>query len=279
MQTLAEIKQLLASQGLSPRHALGQNFLIDHNMIRTLVGAADLRPGETILEIGSGTGTMTEELLARGARVVAAELDAGLCRLLRERFAGALGDGSLTLVEGDCLAGKAALAPGLLAALGGGPFRLVSNLPYGAGTPVMMILLTSVPRCGGMYVTVQREVAQRLAAPPGTEDYGVLSVIAAAVAEVRLLATLPPSCFWPQPQVHSAMVAVVRRSAPVTPRPEAFAAFVRRLFEKRRKQIGAVVGRVGPWPEGVSPTCRAESLGVEALVRLHECREPARAEP
>lgn len=268
MQTLTQIKALLESHGLAPRHALGQNFLIDHNLIRRLVDDAAISPGDTVLEIGPGTGTMTEELVSRGARVVACEMDAGLCRVLRERLG--QDSSSWTLVEGDCLDGKHALNPALVRAIGDAPFRLVSNLPYGAGTPVILLLLTEFDRCRGLHVTIQREVALRVLARPSTKDYGTLSVVAQALTDVRPVATAPPSCFWPQPDVHSAMVSMRRLTNPLTKRPGAFGAFVQGLFEKRRKQLGAVLGRGFPFPPGVLPTDRAEALSVVQLVALHE---------
>jgi len=268
MQTLAEIRLLLESRGLAPRKAFGQNFLIDHNLIRKLVDAAGASPGETVLEIGPGTGTMTEELLDRGCRVVAAEIDRGLSIMLRERFA-ARGP-AFSLVEGDCLATKHALAPALVEALGPGPFRLVSNLPYGAATPVMSVLLADHPRCPVLAVTVQREVADRLLAKAGTKDYGTLGVLAQAVADIRLVAHLPPECFWPRPDVKSSMVLLTRRPIPATGDVRAFADFCQALFEKRRKQLGAVLGRDRGWPDGIDPADRAEALPVADLVRLFE---------
>ncbi|MBI1189183.1 MAG: ribosomal RNA small subunit methyltransferase A [Tepidisphaera sp.] len=267
MQTLAEIKSLLESRGLAPRHQFGQNFLTDHNLIRKLVDAAALSPGDTILEIGPGTGTMTEELLARGCRVVAAEIDRGLATLLRERFAA---EPRFSLVEGDCLQGKHHLAPALLEALGPGPFKLVSNLPYAAATPVMIALLADTPACRGQFVTIQLEVAQRLAAKPNSKDYGTISVLAQAVAQVQLIAKLPPECFWPRPDVTSAMIALTPLEKPATAHPRALADFVQTLFEKRRKQLGAVLGRDRAWPQGISPTDRAEALSVAQLVELFE---------
>ncbi|MFZ2874650.1 MAG: 16S rRNA (adenine(1518)-N(6)/adenine(1519)-N(6))-dimethyltransferase RsmA [Phycisphaerales bacterium] len=270
MQTLAEIKDLLASAGLSPRHAFGQNFLIDHNLIRRLVDASGVAAGDTVLEIGPGTGTLTDELLDRGCRVVAGEIDRGLCALLRDRYAGR----AFTLVEGDCLASKHALNPDLLGALGPGHFRLVANLPYGAATPVMLSLLADIPACTGLFVTIQREVADRLMARPSTKDYGTISVLAQAVAEVRLLATLPAECFWPRPDVTSAMIGMTRLTSPLTSRPRALADFCQGLFEKRRKQLGAVLGRDRSWPPDVTPTGRAEALPVPALVALHNAVTP-----
>lgn len=267
MQTLAEIKSLLEARGLSPRHQFGQNFLTDHNLIRKLVDAAGLSPGDTVLEIGPGTGTMTEEVLARGARVVAAEIDRGLATLLRERFAA---ESRFVLIEGDCLASKHELAPALLAAVGPGPFKLVSNLPYAAATPVMLALLADTPACRGQFVTIQLEVAQRLAAKPGSKDFGTISVIAQAVASVKLLAKLPGECFWPRPDVTSAMVSLTPLEKPLTAHPRRLADFVQSLFEKRRKQLGAVLGRERAWPAGISPTDRAEALSIRQLIELCE---------
>lgn len=265
MQTLAEIKSLLESRGLSPRYAFGQNFLIDHNLIRKLVDTSGVGPGDVVLEIGPGTGTLTEELLARGSRVVAAEIDRGMVALLGERLGP---NPNFTLVEGDCLATKHDLAPALLEALGPGPFRLVANLPYAAGTPVMMALLADVPRCTALFVTIQLEVAQRLLAKPGSKDFGPLAVLAQSVAEVSLIAKLPPECFWPRPDVTSAMVGIVRRPTPLTTDARALVDFAQELFGKRRKQLGAILGRSRPFPPGIDPAARAESLTIEQFERL-----------
>ncbi|MEI7658244.1 MAG: 16S rRNA (adenine(1518)-N(6)/adenine(1519)-N(6))-dimethyltransferase RsmA [Phycisphaerae bacterium] len=266
MQTLSEIKAILAGAGLSPRKALGQNFLVDHNLIRKLVDASGVKAGETVLEIGPGTGTMTEELLDRGCRVVASELDGGLAAMLRAKFA-SRGD-AFRLVEGDCLAGKHALNPGILEAVGSGPFVLVSNLPYGAATPAMNILLADVPACRGLFVTIQLEVAQRLMARPSTRDYGSISILAQATAELELIAKAPPECFWPRPDVHSAMLAARRLAVPRCETPGVMAKWCQTLFEKRRKQLGAVLGRGLAWPEGIRPEQRAEELDLDQLIAL-----------
>ncbi|NUQ68154.1 MAG: ribosomal RNA small subunit methyltransferase A [Phycisphaerales bacterium] len=266
MQTLTQIKAILESHGLSPRHALGQNFLIDANLLRKFVDAASLAPGQSVLEVGPGTGTLTEALLERGCRVVAAEMDAGLAALLRERLGG---NERFTLVEGDCLASKREINPALLAALGKGEFVLMANLPYGAATPLIACLLADVPRCRGLYVTVQRELADRIVAPPGGRDYGPISVLAQATARCGLIARLSPECFWPRPEVHSAMVSMERLDTPRSPDPGGLARFCQKVFEKRRKQLGAVLGRDVPWPEGVRGEDRAEALSVEQLIALH----------
>lgn len=278
MQTLAEIKSILAERGLAPRKRLGQNFLTDHNLIRRLVDAAGVGAGDTVLEVGPGTGTLTEELLDRGCRVIACELDAGFAVMLRERFAGR----PFTLVEGDCLAGKRAVNPALFEAIGDGRFALVANLPYGAATPLMLGLLTE-PRCVGQFVTIQKEVADRLAAGPGSKVYGAISVAAQVLGRVERIATLPPECFWPRPEVTSAMISIVPAllgrsddgtGSAVDLDPGAFAAFCLAVFAGRRKQLGSVLGD-GVWPDGVSRTDRAEALSPEQIVRLFTCRRGA----
>jgi 16S rRNA (adenine1518-N6/adenine1519-N6)-dimethyltransferase len=265
VQSLTEIRELLETHGLAPRKSLGQNFLIDQNLIRKLVDASGVRAGDLVLEVGPGTGTLTEELLARGCRVVACELDRGLAALLRERLGA---QKRFALVEGDALAGKRELSAAVAAALGAEPFRLVANLPYGAATPLMLALLVGHPECGSMHVTIQREVADRLLAAPGTKDYGPIAVVARALASVERIATLPPECFWPRPDITSAMVALVRRPDPLTREPRRLADVAQKLFMQRRKQLGSVLGRGFPFPDGISPTDRAESLPAEKFVAL-----------
>lgn len=277
MQTLAEIKSLLAQRGLAPRKRLGQNFLTDHNLIRRLVDTAGVGEGNTVLEVGPGTGTMTEELLDRGCRVVACELDAGFASMLRERFGGQ----RFLLVEGDCLAGKRSVNPALFDAIGEEPFTLVANLPYGAATPLMLGLLAE-PRCGGQFVTIQKEVADRLVAAPGSKVYGAISVASQVLGRVERIATLPRECFWPRPEVTSAMVSIVPHRAgaggvsglPSGLDPRAFAEFCVEVFAGRRKQLGSVLGD-GAWPDGVARTDRAESLTPEQILALFTCRRGA----
>lgn len=299
MQTLTDMRAMLAARGLTPKHRLGQNFLHDQNLIRKLVDAACVTASDVVLEVGPGTGALTEALLERGATVVVVELDPDMAALIRERLAVHLG-GPLTLIEGDCLDGKHALNPAISAALAGRPFTLVANLPYNAATPLIMNLLVDHPECRGLYVTIQKEVAERLAAKPGTRQYGPLSIMAQTMADVEVIATLPPSCFWPAPDVTSAMVGVRRKRSAISHQPSAasgqrsevsgqrsefsgareaiplmpdearsLSKFVTGLFTRRRKQLGTILGRDrADWPSGVTPDLRPEALTPEQMVAL-----------
>jgi len=255
---------------MSPRHSLGQNFLIDQNLVKRLVDASGVTAGDLVLEVGPGTGVLTDELLARGVQVIACELDDGLAALLRERF---VGKSAFTLIEGDCLSGKRDINPDILRAVGDRRFKLVANLPYAAASPLMGTLATEHPQCTAMFVTIQREVGERLRAKPGTKEYGELGIVVQALAEVERVAVLPPECFWPRPKVTSEMVAIRRRVAPLIDDPERLMQLCRALFAKRRKQIGTILGRSFALPTDIQPTQRPEELSVEQLVRLADVYE------
>ncbi len=195
MQTLSDIRGLLASHGLRPRHRLGQNFLHDHNLIRKLVEAAAITPGDLVLEVGPGTVCRPERGLDAGAEVIACEIDAGMAAIIEERLGG-----RITLIHADVLEKQRALNPAVINAIDGRPFRLVANLPYQIASPLMTSLLIDHPECTGQFVTIQREVAERLTVPSSTKEYGPLSIIVQALADVQRIAALAP-CFWPSPKV------------------------------------------------------------------------------
>ncbi|TVQ51341.1 MAG: ribosomal RNA small subunit methyltransferase A, partial [Phycisphaerales bacterium] len=266
MQTLTEIRSLLAERGLRPKHRLGQNFLHDQNQLRKLLDAAALEPGEVVLEVGPGTGTLTEALVERGAVVIACELDGDLASLIEER----LGD-RITLIRGDCLGSSRSLSSSVVEAIGGRPFKLIANLPYQAASPLMSTLALHHPNCSGQFVTIQREVADRLLASPGTKAYGPLTIIIRAFAEIERIGTLSPQCFWPAPEVTSAMVAIRRKPHVPIDDPARFARFVTRLFTKRRKQLGGTFRNEQlMWKElpGITPTQRPEELTITQLLEL-----------
>lgn len=272
-QTLTSIKALLAERGLSPRKNFGQNFLIDGNMLRKLVEVASVQPGDLVLEVGPGTGVLTDALLSAGAHVVACEIDRGLAQHLRERYAGLP---NFTLVEGDAMP-KLQLSAATQDALAGRPFRLVANLPYNIASPLMIELLASVPQCSSQTVTIQKEVAQRLLAKPGTDDFGTLSILAQAMATVKKIADLSPGCFWPQPSITSSFVQLVRLATPHTTDPQGLGDLCTWLFSGRRRQLGTMVAHrakernlpVPNLPEGIDPQARAETLSIADFVRLH----------
>lgn len=275
MQTLTEIKLLLERAGHSPKKALGQNFLIDHNMIRKLVDDSGVQEGDRVLEIGPGTGALSVELLERGTHLVACELDRALSQLLHETLGQQYPD-RFTLIEGDCLQKKRVVNPALIDAMGDQPFVMVANLPYHAATPLMLALMTQHPQCTGMFVTIQHEVVQRFGAPHDSKTYGTISVIAQQLGRVGLIAKLPPGCFWPQPGVASAMMRWVRDSTRETDPMwwTQMAQLTQQLFQTRRKQLAGVVKALAKgeieWPQGVLPTDRIDALApdrVEALCR------------
>ena len=266
MQSLREIRELLAARGLTPRHRFGQNFLHDHGKIVELVDAANLQPGETVLEVGPGTGALTECLLEREARVIAVEIDRDLAGLVRDRF----GD-RVTLVEGDCLTKGRRLAPEVVAALEGSAFKLVANLPYQAASPLMASLLMHHPECIGQWVTIQKEVVDRLVANPGTKAWGPLTAIVRAFASARRIALLPPGCFRPAPKVTSAMAELLPCPQESRPNdPDGFARFVTKLLSQRRKQIGGILGHDTTASLGIEPQTRAETLSAEQLLALRD---------
>lgn len=287
MQSLADIKAILESQGLRPSKSLGQNFLIEPAHVQRLLAAAaeaGVGDGALVLEVGPGTGVLTDELLGRGCTVVACELDGGLAAMLRERYAAPAAAGRFRLIEGDCLDGKHDVNSEVLAALGPRSFFLVANLPYGAASPLMIALATrhcptlsgasgSDGVCLGQFVTIQREVAERLRAKSGTRDYGEMGVLVQAMCEVKRIAILPPGCFWPPPKIDSEMVSIIPRAQPLTDDPAALSRLCRMLFTQRRKQIGSILAREAPQlvrslPEDVTPTMRPEELSITSLIAL-----------
>jgi 16S rRNA (adenine1518-N6/adenine1519-N6)-dimethyltransferase len=280
-QTLREIRALLAAGGLNPQHRFGQNFLIDLNLMRKLVAAAELSPDDVVLEVGPGTGSLTEMLLDAGVRVVAVEIDRGFQAILRERLAA---NQRFTLVQGDALAGKHRVNPLVLNALrqtrpgAGGSYKLVANLPYQIATPLLVDLLLVEPPLERMVCTIQKEVAERLGAAARSAAYGPVSVMVQLLAEVTPLAIVPPTAFWPRPEVQSMMLTIQPRPLDAAARA-AFAAvrdFVQTAFQQRRKRLRRLFR---DWSElevqaafhraGVSPDARPEELSPAAWQALH----------
>jgi 16S rRNA (adenine1518-N6/adenine1519-N6)-dimethyltransferase len=291
VQTLSEIRAMLAAAGLSPQKRFGQNFLIDQNLLAKVVELAGPLEGRRVLEVGPGTGTLSEELLAAGASVLACEIDRGLCELL----AGRLGHNErFELHCGDVLASKHQLSPEVLGRLGPRAV-LVSNLPYNIATPLVMQCLIdswrvargrddgTLTRFDSLTFTVQKEVAERFAASPSSGAYGPVSVVAALLGRVQLGTVLGPGAFWPQPTVASQIVRIDfdETAATAVSDIDALVDLLALAFGQRRKQIGSIVRRKGArWSSeqlagalaaaGVEPTRRAEQLQPQALLAVAE---------
>ena len=266
----AAIRELAQQLELRPTKSLGQNFLHDANTIRRIVRTADLRPDDVVLEVGPGLGSLTLGLLPAAERVIAVEIDPRLAALLPSTVAARaphLAD-RLTVVEGDAL--RITELPGPP------PTALVANLPYNVAVPVLLNLLELLPTLDRALILVQAEVAERLAAPPGSPAYGVPSVKAAWYGEVRRAGAVGRRVFWPEPNVDSGLVALVRRPPPEGDRKATFAV-IDAAFATRRKGLRAALSRWAGSPAaaearlraaGIDPTTRGEQLSVTDFARL-----------
>jgi 16S rRNA (adenine1518-N6/adenine1519-N6)-dimethyltransferase len=277
--TRRQVLDLLEGNGLRPSRALGQNFVADPNTVRRIARLAEVGPGDRVVEIGAGLGSLTLALAETGASVTAVELDRYLVPVLRSVVEPVA---NVDVVEGD------AMSLDWPALLGDGegerPWVLVANLPYNVATPLVLDLLEGVPAIGRMLVMVQREVAERLAAGPGDAAYGLPSVKAAYWAEASLAGRVPATVFVPQPKVESALVSLRRRAAPpVEADYDRMFALARAGFGQRRKMLRRSLAGLGVTDAafagaGVRPEARAEELGVVEWGRLAQC-SPSASEP
>ena len=271
----AEVRALLERRGLRAHKARGQNFLTDERVAAQIAVDAPVSAGDAVIEIGPGLGVLTRALAARARAVVAIEIDAGLVRALRDE--GGL-PANVELVHGDALeVDLASLARRL-----GAPVRVVANLPYAISSPLLRRLLDLRGLLAGWLVLVQREVAARLVARPGSRDYGSLAVLHALTVTAARVRDLPPHCFFPVPQVTSTLV----RAIPLDPAPlaadelEWIERVVRAAFGNRRKTLpNALRTGLDPAPAlevlhgvldrlGIEHRARAEQLAPEALLAL-----------
>ncbi len=268
----AEIRDLAGRLGVRPTKTLGQNFVHDAGTVRKIVRAAAVRPGQRVVEVGPGLGSLTLGLLEAGASVVAIEIDpvlaAELPATVRRHAPGA----DLEVVLSDAL--------DVTELPGAAPTALVANLPYNVAVPVLLTLLERFPTLESVLVMVQAEVADRVAAAPGSKVYGVPSVKAAWYARAWRSLTVSRNVFWPVPNVDSALVALERREPPATTatREQVFAV-VDAAFAQRRKTLRAALsGLLGSGQvaqavldaAGVDPSARGETLDVGAFARIAE---------
>lgn len=288
-QTISYVSNRLKAAGLQPVNRYGQNFLVDLNLIDLIIRSAEITPRDCVLEIGTGTGSLTAKMASRAGRVVTVEIDENLARLARQEFATMP---QVTLLQQDALKNKNTLHPALIEAIQhsmseigeGARLKLVANLPYNVATPIISNLMTIDPSPAMMVVTIQKELADRIIAVPSTKDYSALSIWIQTLARSEIVRILPPSVFWPRPKVHSAILKIVPDDAlrqRVTDL-DFYHKTVRALYFHRRKFLRSVVisAMKGALEKsevdlildqaGMTPTSRAEELSVETTIDLIE---------
>lgn len=247
-QTLGHLRSLFEKHGISPRRQLGQNFLIDLNLHDVILREAGITKRDVILEVGTGTGALTERMADMAGAVVAVELDPAMGRLTAEVTKNKT---NVTLLRQDVLKNKNRIAPEVLetlrstlATIPSARLKLVANLPYAIATPLVTNLLLDDELCPALFVAmVQWEMAERLVSQPLSSEYSSLSVLVTALSDVEILRRLPPAVFWPRPKVESAIVRIVpnidKRKA-ISDLPW-FAHVVRQIFLHRRKNLRVVL--------------------------------------
>lgn len=287
-QTISFLMKRFAEAGVDVKAKHGQNFLIDLNLLGILVDAAELDTRDVVLEVGTGTGSLTGLVAQRAAAVVSVEIDPQMHQLASEEL---FGLENVVLLEQDALENKHTLSAAVVSAveeqLRAGPGRrckLVANLPYNVATPILSNLLSSAICPVSMTVTIQKELADRITARPATKDYSGLSVWMQSQCRGRIVRTLPPTVFWPRPKVTSAILhlEVDPQRRRQLADPGYFHDFVRQLFCHRRKLLRSTLASMcKSWldkpgvdrllaGQGLGGEVRAEELGVDELVRLSE---------
>lgn len=265
--TAGDVRRLLSTHGLAPRHADGQHFVVDPNTVAKVVRDARVTPDDEVLEIGAGLGSLTLALAQVARRVVAVEVDAGLAAALREVVADRP---HVDVVHAD------ALQLDVDALVDGGPARMIANLPYNIATPLVLRTLAGTG-VTDLFVMVQRELARRWAARPGDDSYGAVSVKIALAADVEIVARVPPTVFHPTPRVESVTARLTRRAdAPPAGRRAEVARVVDTAFAHRRKTLRNTLRGLADRAAvthachraGIDPGARAEELPPAAFVRL-----------
>jgi 16S rRNA (adenine1518-N6/adenine1519-N6)-dimethyltransferase len=256
-----DVRALLAELDFRPSKSLGQNFLIDGNILRIMVESARIEPSDVILEIGPGLGTLTEPLCEKAGRVIAVEKDHRLFQWLEKHLARY---SNLRIIRGD------ALEVDLDGLLEEGVTKVVSNLPYSVGSRILVELFSARTPPQYIQVTVQKEVADRIRAKPSTADYGLLGIWAQALYDVAPGHVISGRCFCPEPQVASAIVELFRRTEPLIGR-EAWPTLMRltkQAFSHRRKKLGTSLPGAPFEDVGLDPNDRPENIAPEAWCRL-----------
>ena len=285
MQTKHQIQQLLTSAGVFPNKQFGQHFLIDLNLMRVLIDSANIGSDDIVLEVGCGTGSLTEGLAEQAGFCIAVEVDDTLAKIAQEQLAE---KDNVNVINTDILESKHTISGTVIEAISqarkkhGGRLLLVANLPYNVACPVMLNLVTRPIVADEMYVTVQKQVAERMSAKPGVGDYGGLSIFLSATGDVKTERILKPTVFWPQPQVESAMVSFVRREEKVSrvKSMELFGEVINLFMGHRRKMLkgctkfaGGELSKIDNWFEvfeqcSIDPTQRPEQIPPEDYIAV-----------
>jgi 16S rRNA (adenine1518-N6/adenine1519-N6)-dimethyltransferase len=287
-QTLSFLRRRFEEVGIKPVTRYGQNFLIDLNLLEILVNAAELGPDDVVLEVGTGTGSLTAQIARVAAAVVTVEVDPHMYHLAQEELEPF---SNVTMLHQDALKNKNHFHVNVLNAVQnamaqapGRRFKLCANLPYNIATPVLSNLLSIEPWPVLMAATIQKELADRIVASPRTKDYGALSLWMQSQCEVELVRIMPPEVFWPRPKVHSAIVQIrpIPEKRSRIPDPEFFHHFVRAMFFHRRKflranLVSAFKDRLSKEDAdhamvevGLHGESRSEEQDVETMLRLCE---------
>lgn len=285
-QTLKFLLRRFEEAGISPKHKLGQNFLMDQNLLKLVVRSADIQPTDIILEVGTGTGGLTVQMAPLARHVLTVELDPQLFQLAGEEL---FSCENVTMLNQDILKNKNRLNPAVMeqiealrAQYPDADLKLVANLPYSVATPIMTNLLALPDPPKSMTVLIQKEVGERMMAEPNTKDYGALSLWCQCQADVRIVRIIPPGVFFPPPKVYSAIVHLEYRPekrAKVTDLHR-WHEFIRAMFFHRRKflrseliscfknQLGKADVDLILDKMGLKPETRAEQLDLETMLKL-----------
>jgi len=287
-QTVSFLIRRFREAGIRPNTRHGQNFLVDLNLVHLLAQSADVGPEDVVLEVGTGTGSLTALLAERAAAVVTVEIDSQLHQLAAEEL---IDFDNVTMLRQDALKNKNRFHPRLLETVRekldeqpGRRLKLAANLPYNVATPILSNMLSTDVVPVSMTVTIQKELAERITARPRTKDYSALSIWIQAQCDTEIIRIMPPTVFWPRPKVHSAIIQVVPREEKrnVIPDLEFFHSFVRSMFFHRRKflrseLISAFKDKLDKTAvdeilasQSLAGNSRSEELDIDAMLALCE---------
>jgi 16S rRNA (adenine1518-N6/adenine1519-N6)-dimethyltransferase len=259
--TLTEIRRLLDDLGARPKRRFGQNFMFDQNMVQYIVDLAEIKKPDHVLEIGPGLGALTEVLAKKTSNLTVIEHDQTFIPLLQEKFPDA------TVIHGDALEKISDFGFQM------SDYSVISNLPYSVASPLMIRLCELDLRPKRMVFTVQLEVAERLVAQTSTKDYGLLTLLTQAFYDIRLERKIPPTVFWPMPEVDSAVVVMDRKSTQPFQIPGediVFREISKKAFQKRRKTLGSIFGK--ELPSEIDRTKRPENLSMDEWINFAKKR-------